>query len=52
MKEKLTDITFNKIHLLQKHGTYKLVICNMIILTAHSGKIRKNYLNHEKFPDI
>lgn len=41
MKEKLSGITFNKIHLLQKHDTNKLVIFNMIIVNVHSGKIRK-----------
>lgn len=39
MKKKLSDITFNIIHLLQKHGTYKLVILNMIIVNC---TFRKN----------
>lgn len=40
MKEKQSDIPLKKIHLLQKHGAYKLVIFNMIIVSAHSGKIK------------
>lgn len=38
MKGKLSDITFNKMHLLEKHGVHKLVIFNMIIVNAHSGE--------------
>lgn len=41
MNEKLSGNTFKKIHLLQKHDTYKFVIFNMIIVNVHSGKIRK-----------
>lgn len=41
MKEKLSGITFNKIHLLQKHDTYKFIIFNMIIVNVHSRKIRQ-----------
>lgn len=52
MKEKLSDITFNIIHSLQKYGPYKLVTLNVIIVTAHSGKIRRNHLNHEKFSEM
>lgn len=55
MKEKLSDITFNKIHVFEtneNHGTQKLTIFNMIIVTTYSGEIRKNHLNHENFSDM
>lgn len=55
MKEKLSDITFNKIHVIEtneNHGTQKLTIFTMIIVTTYSGEIRKNHLNHENFSDM
>lgn len=53
MKEKLSDITFNRKQLLlENHGTHKLIIFNMIIVTTYSGVIRKNLLNHENSSDM
>lgn len=53
MKEKLSDITFNKIHLLlENHGTHKLIIFKMITVTTYSGVTRKNHLNHENSLDV